>query len=144
MSYSFGKASSRRLATCHRDIFMIVNVVITRTPVDFTVADGRRGRVAQEAAFEAGNSKARYGESPHNAAPLSLAVDLVPYIDGRLAYENDEAFDQLHDCVREVEGELLSDDVITNRLDWGGDWSGFVDKPHWQIRGWRKMVKEAA
>lgn len=140
MNYALGRASKLRLVTCHNDIQTFVNRAITNSPVDFTVTDGRRGREEQEAAFDDKKSKAHYGESPHNVEPLSLAVDLVPYIDGRLAYEDDDAFERLEDHLREVEAELIAEGAISCTFDWGGDWPGAWDKPHWQMTGWRKRV----
>ncbi len=143
MSYALGNASKGRLATCHRDIQIWVKASITFAPVDFTVTDGYRGMEEQERAFELGNSKAHFGQSPHNNhdpvyGPLSLAVDLVPYIDGKLDYENDEAFEDLQKHLRMVEKELLDGGEISHTFDWGGAWSGFVDRPHWQLKSWRK------
>ena len=140
MPYALGSASKRRLATCHQDIRVLVNRAIATSPVDFTVTDGRRGEEEQEAAFDAKTSKAHYGQSPHNVEPLSLAVDLVPYIDGALAYDNDEAFEALEGHLRNCEEELLAEGAITHTFEWGGDWPGAWDKPHWQIAGWRKIA----
>jgi len=138
MTYALGKASKGRLITCHNDIQTWVNRSITLSPVDFTVTDGQRGREEQERAFADKKSKAHYGQSPHNCEPLSLAVDLVPYIDGALAYESDEAFEALHDHLRDMEARLLDEGSISVVFEWGGDWPGAWDKPHWQIKGWRK------
>lgn len=140
MSYKLGKTSKKRLATCHNDIQTFVNWAIKDAPIDFSVVAGQRGRKEQEAAFKAGNSKARYGESPHNAEPKSLAVDLVPWIDGALAWDDDGAFERLEEHFREVEKNLIAAGKISVTFDWGGDWPGAWDKPHWQITGWRKRV----
>jgi len=143
VTYALGNASKGRLITCHRDIQTWVNASIEFSPVDFTVTDGYRGEEEQERAFEKGYSKAHFGQSPHNNhdpvyGPLSLAVDLVPYIDGKLDYENEGAFKTLHTYLRMVENELLDGGEISHTFDWGGAWGKFIDMAHYQISGWRR------
>jgi len=143
MTYALGNASRGRLATCHRDLQIWVKASIALSPYDFTVTDGYRGQEEQERAFEKGTSKAHYGQSPHNNldpvyGPLSLAVDLVPYIDGKLDYENDKAFADINEHLREMAAKLLADKEIENTFEWGGSWERFVDPSHYQLSNWRQ------
>ncbi len=129
----FGKTSEKNLSECHPDIQKVMREVIKH--FDCSVICGRRGRAAQELAFAAGKSNARYGQSPHNFEP-ALAVDVVPYpVDWT-------------DTERMI---LFAGQVIATArmlgvdLKWGGDWdrdthlsdNRFNDFPHFELVGWR-------
>lgn len=68
--------SKEKLATCHPDLQMICNELIKT--FDFSVAEGHRGKAAQDEAYRRRASKLKYPNSKHNKKP-SLAVDIYPY-----------------------------------------------------------------
>ena len=75
MTYKFGARSLAALAYVHPDLRRALDAAIEQ--VDFTVICGRRGRAEQTAAYRAGASKAKFGQSPHNFEK-ALAIDFIP------------------------------------------------------------------
>lgn len=73
---TFGAASLAQLATCDERLQRVLRAAIEH--VDFTVLEGHRGQVAQDAAFAKGLSKLKYPHGNHNALP-SRAADVAPY-----------------------------------------------------------------
>ncbi|MCD9188257.1 MAG: peptidoglycan-binding protein [Pyrinomonadaceae bacterium] len=95
------------------------------------VTDGLRTFDEQNKLFAKGRTapgqivtKARGGQSNHN---YGLAVDLCPFENGRLNYDNLQNFN------------LIGREAKKLGLEWGGDWK-FTDKPHVQLKG--MSVKE--
>ena len=142
MGYKFGETSKQRLATCHGDLIVFAHTAIENTPVDFTIVCGERDKEAQEKAFNDGFSKALFGQSPHNYGP-SFAVDIAPYVNGKIVWDIDDPdFKKLVFHLKQTAHNLFEDGAINNRIEWGGDWTSFVDYPHWQLRGWKEMQKD--
>lgn len=153
MTYKFSETSLRRLQACHPDIQTIMHEVIRVSEHDMTIVCGRRGEREQEEAFKNGNSRARYGESPHNCDP-SMAVDVAPYMDGRIQWNNDYLWAELAGTIKAVNMALIEDGKVSHTLRWGNDWDGdgipvardpdesFVDSPHFEIRGWKELEKK--
>lgn len=79
-----------------------------------------RGKDEQEAAFHAGKSRARYGESLHNFRPAFAFDVFFQTREGTAdwSFGNFERFGQLAKSIG---------------LVWGGDWPGLVDGPHVQL-----------
>lgn len=115
------KTSQKNLKTCHSDIQKVMSEVIKLR--DIRITCGARGKLEQDAAFAAGNSKLRFPKSKHNKTP-SMAVDVVPYPE---MWSSVQAFKDLSVIVKKVASELGVD------LKWGGDWDSFKDYPHWEL-----------
>ncbi|AFG35596.1 M15 family metallopeptidase [Fervidobacterium pennivorans subsp. shakshaketiis] len=63
--------------------------------------------------------------SAHN---YGLAADFVPVVDGKPQWYNDELW-------------LRCGYIALNLgMEWGGMWKGLVDKPHIQMKNWRKVA----
>jgi len=62
-------------------------------------------------------------DSPHCHG---LAFDFVPLVSGKPAWNNELLWQRCGSIVR------------TLGLEWGGDWKDFPDKPHVQIKDWKK------
>lgn len=97
----------------------------------FQVLESRRGRKDQEAAFARGNSKAHFGQSPHNYDP-AIALDVVPL---PLNWDDIKAFKQLGAFVVAKAKELGIP------ISWGGGWRSFKDYPHYELDPWRDYAK---
>ena len=121
MSYSFGKASKRRLASCDNDLQLLFNEVIKER--DCSVLCGFRCEIEQDAAYQSGKSKVTWPNSKHNTRP-SKAVDVVPY---PVDWEDIERFNEFADFVK---GKAEAMDI---RIKWGGDFKSFYDAPHWEL-----------
>ena len=108
-------------------------LVIAQLPytyMDITIVDcgiicGERGEDEQEEAYRLGNSKAKFGESPHNTYP-SNACDTLPMAEGKYVWDNKE----LH----KVYAKLVMDTAWSQgfKWKWGGDFSSFYDGPHFE------------
>jgi len=110
-------------------------------PCDFGIVCGSRGEAAQEAAFDAGNSKAHYGESPHNAEPpfKSLAVDVAPFAEGNYLWKDNEMFEVLAEHITAIAKELYDEGWTDHKIEWGGAWFKWKDRPHWQLCDWKAL-----
>src|SRR5258708_2920791 len=73
---TFGAASEAQLATCDPRIVTVLRDAIKY--MDFTVVEGFRGEVAQNAAYAKGLSKLPWPLGNHNHSP-SFAADIAPY-----------------------------------------------------------------
>jgi peptidoglycan L-alanyl-D-glutamate endopeptidase CwlK len=73
-------------------------------------------------AYNAGRSKAKFGESLHNSMP-SDAVDIVPY---PVVWDNKESFIESAGFVMGVAAMLGID------ISWGGHFKNFFDGPHYE------------
>lgn len=93
--------------------------------IDIEMTDAWRGRTEQEKAYETGHSKAHFGLSPHN---FGAAFDVVPVVDGDLTWDVDDDTWNAIATAGKNQG-----------LVWGGDFHSIVDKPHFEIAGWRDM-----
>lgn len=126
---SFSQRSLANLSQAHPDLQVLFHRVIE--VFDCAVICGYRGPEEQEAAFNAGTSKAHFGQSKHNQMP-SLAVDVVPCpIDWKDT-------DRMHYFAGVVMGIALQ---LGLRVRWGGDWNGNTilsdqklhDLPHFEL-----------
>lgn len=80
--YRLGKRSLQELEGVDSDIVKVVKYAITITPVDFAVHDGMRTLEEQREYVRSGASTTM--QSKHL---IGKAVDLVPYINGKLRWE---------------------------------------------------------
>jgi hypothetical protein len=127
----FGDRSLKNLAGVHPDLRRVLDEAIKH--VDFTVIQGQRGRAAQEKARLSGNSKAGFGQSPHNYAP-ALAVDVIPY--PFHGWDDKDIVDDL----RRIAGVVISEGKCLGvKITWGGNWRSFKDWPHLELTNWRSI-----
>ena len=88
--------------------------------IDFGVAIGHRGQVAQDAAFASGASKKKWPNGNHNAYP-SRAVDLTVLVNGKIQWTPRAPWDILAGVMLAAAAE---EGV---RIRWGGDWDSDRD-----------------
>lgn len=119
---SFSTKSEARLITCDHRLQRLFREVILH--VDCTVLCGFRSKEDQDWAYESGNSRVRWPQSLHNKQP-SLAVDVAPY---PIDWKDIQRFREFAVIVKECAARLNIPVV------WGGDWTGFPDFPHWQLK----------
>ena len=131
---SFSRQSERHLLDSDPRLQALFEHVITG--FDCSILCGRRNRADQEEAFRTGHSKARYGQSPHNVEPFSLAIDAAPY---PIDWDDTDRFVYFGGFVLGV-AHMLEVPLI-----WGGDWNNnrtrsdqtFNDLVHFEIANWR-------
>lgn len=87
MSYNLGPRSRQELVGVHPRLIEFVNIAIQRTAQDFAVHDGLRTIEEQRRLLAAGASKTMNSQHMKQADGFGHAVDLVPYINGKLRWE---------------------------------------------------------
>jgi peptidoglycan L-alanyl-D-glutamate endopeptidase CwlK len=126
------------LAQAH--IFLRTVMVEAIKDFDFIIICGHRGEAEQERAFGLHTTKAHFGQSPHNYTP-SLAVDCCP---NPVNWNDTKAFLAMGKHIIDVSKKL------SIAITWGADWDGdgnllnnhFTDMPHFELTGWRQMIKD--
>jgi peptidoglycan L-alanyl-D-glutamate endopeptidase CwlK len=108
--FKLGKRSLEELEGVHSDLIAVVKRAIEITVQDFSVHDGIRTLEEQRRLVERGASQTL--DSRHITGH---AVDLVPYINGKLRWEWDPIYD-IADAVRTAAREK---DIP---IRWGGSW----------------------
>ncbi len=138
----FGKTSKRRLATCHKDLQLIMNTAIAISDIDFGIAEGNRSIERQYKLFKQNKSKidgiTRKGK--HNFFP-SLASDIYIFYDGKAKWEK-EHLTYVAGVIHTVAVMLFAQGLITHKIRWGGNWDmdgkilidqSFDDRPHFEL-----------
>ena len=115
----FSRRSRDRLDTCHKDLVVLFNAVITE--IDCSVLCGHRGEKEQNEAVASGHSKAQFPHGKHNANP-SNAVDVAPY---PVDWNDRERFFYFAGWVLAKAEILKNVGEITHNIRWGGNWRGF-------------------
>ncbi|SNS52958.1 peptidoglycan L-alanyl-D-glutamate endopeptidase CwlK [Sphingomonas laterariae] len=87
MAYALGRASLAELAGVHPLLVGVVKRAIEITRQDFTVHDGLRTEAEQREYVLRGVSKTMASKHMRQADGFGHAVDLVPYINGKLRWE---------------------------------------------------------
>lgn len=114
--FKLGDASISELKTVHKDLVLLVKRAFELTVQDFAVHDGTRSVLEQKNLMAAGASKTM--DSRHLTGH---AVDLVPYINGKLRWEWEPIY-KIADVVRIAARELELP------ITWGGAWDiNFTD-----------------
>lgn len=145
--YKLSAASLSRLSTVHPDLQKVIKRAIQITKVDFAVTQGKRtleeqyalygkGRTAEELAnagvpaFYAKPSEKRVSWTMKSNHLSGRAVDLAPYINGKLEWDDSGKlgiWPKINDAVQEAAKE------VGVRVNWGGNWTTNVDRPHWEL-----------
>jgi len=121
---TFSARSQKKLADCDLKLQSIFNEAIKT--MDMTIVTGYRGQVEQDQAFKDGRSLLKFPNGKHNQLP-SKAVDACPY---PYDWEKNEPDIRLLADHLKATAEALQID-----LEYGGDWVGFKDTDHWQLKG---------
>lgn len=109
-AFSLGAQSLKELKGVHADLVAVVKRAIQITAQDFAVHDGIRTIAEQQQLVAAGASQTM--ESRHITGH---AVDLVPYVNGKLRWEWPPIY-VIADAVRAAAKELGTP------IRWGGAW----------------------
>lgn len=121
--------TDRRIGGLHPDARAVASQFVARVEqelgIQLRVADGYRSFAEQDALYAQGRNgnpggvvtNARAGQSYHNYGVAFDVVELRP--DGSVSWDTDwEAIGRI--------GESMG-------LEWGGRWTGLVDRPHFQL-----------
>lgn len=149
----FSPKSMAQVLTCHKDLQVVLNEAIRRSPVDFGVSQGRRSIEEQREHFRAKRSRlnpddpeqlkrAMHLRNPSMAADIYVNVLAKAWPKGKdLAYETSH-LSLVAGVILSVANELFERRLIKHRVRWGGDWDqdgciivdqDFDDLPHFEL-----------
>lgn len=129
MSYKFSQRRLNSLKGVHPLLVKLMHEAIKTTPIDFTITEGVRTAKRQQELFKQGKSKCDGIKKKSNHQIKSdgygHAIDLYPY---PINFADTKRFVILADHIKETAKELGIP------ITWGGDWTSFVDMPHFQLK----------
>ena len=114
----------------HQSLLILIEEVSKN--YSFKIICSYRGKVKQEEAFRNGNSRAKFGQSPHNYKP-ALAIDIIP-----------QPFKGWNDFAgfNKILNEFLKISKEKNiEITLGRDFKTIKDFPHIELKNWEKMIK---
>lgn len=114
MAFVLGARSLKELEGVHSDLVKVVRRAIEITEQDFAVHDGIRTAEEQRALYLKGASKLD-GFQKLSRHQTGHAVDLVPYVNGKLRWEWPLIF-PIAEAMKAAADELLVP------IRWGGTW----------------------
>jgi len=120
MAYVLGKASLKELEGVHPKLVAVVKRAIQISAQDFSVHDGLRTAEEQRRYVQSGVSKTMNSMHRTQADGFGHAVDLVPYINGKLRWEWPAIY-PIAAAVRIASQELGV------QIRWGGTWGNLHD-----------------
>lgn len=138
----FSKRSKDNLKGVHPTLVAVLNRAIENTPVDFTITEGVRTAAEQKALYAIGrrgikgenkvtDKDGTVKKSNHQAKAdgYGHAVDLYPYVDGRLRVTGPEVAGYLATIAVHIKKQANEMGV---KITWGGDWK-MLDMPHFEL-----------
>ena len=116
MSYYLGRHSIAELGGVHPELVRVVNAAIRITEQDFTVLDGARTIEEQREYVARGVSRTMKSRHLIQDDGYGHAVDLVPYINGKVRWE-------LEPCYVVARAVRQAAQGLGSGIRWGGCWS---------------------
>ncbi len=134
----FSQRSRNNLKGIHPELVRLMEEAIKESPVDFTITNGVRTVEEQQALYAQGRTKPGHivtncdgirKKSNHQlkADGYGYAVDLYPYVNGRVQVNNVEGLKRIASHIKETALTLGI------KIEWGGDWK-MKDYPHFELR----------
>ena len=121
MTFKLSQRSIDRLSGVHPDLVRVVELAITKTPIDFGITEGLRSKERQAVLMAKGATKTM------NSRHLTgHAIDFVCYINGEVNWEFPN-YKTVSDAFKQAAYELKIPII------WGGDWTSFRDGPHVEL-----------
>jgi peptidoglycan L-alanyl-D-glutamate endopeptidase CwlK len=120
MTYSLGAKSRAELRGVHPDLVRVVERAIQITKQDFSVHDGLRTEAEQREYVRTGASQTMNSKHRPQADGYGHAVDLVPFINGKLRWEWPAIY-PIAAAVWQAARELGVS------IRWGGPWVNLSD-----------------
>lgn len=139
--FALGNVSRSKLDGVHPKLVEVVERAIAISTVDFAVIEGIRSMGKQAELYTKGVSKTLKSNHLKQIDGFGYAVDLAPYVDGKIDWKNLEGF-------RAIKIAMFDAAVqVGVELRWGNDWNrngvevesdpkeSFADWPHFEL--WR-------
>lgn len=129
MTFKLGSKSRERLKGVDPRIIDIVELALTITIIDFGIPQhgGIRDKATQNILFKKGASKCD-GIKSRSAHQSGLAFDVFAYVDGAASWDR-------YQLTQVAAAILQAASLLGYELEWGGLYQGFVDMPHFQLKG---------
>jgi len=127
MSYQFGQNSLINRTGINPDLIEILDRAMEISIYDFGIpsSGGLRSTEEQAALFTAGVSKAD-GRTHKSFHQTGNAVDVYAFVNGKASWD--------HEHLAVVAASMLqASSELGIPLEWGGLWTGFCDRPHFQL-----------
>lgn len=119
--FSFSERSLRQLRDVHPDLISLAHYALTLTPVDFGITEGRRSPERQQALLKQGQSR-----TTNSRHLTGHAIDIIAYPTPAGSWEF--TYYQL------IADAFMQASVATGiPVEWGGNWEGLRDGPHFQL-----------
>lgn len=134
-NFRLSERSLKALATTHADMQRVIKRAIQISPVDFTVIEGLRTREKQAEYIRKGAS-----QTMNSKHLTGSAVDIVPYVNGKLDWDN---WDNIYAMVVAV--QRAAEELGVN-IRWGGAWvriNGRVGTPKDWIENYKAVQRKA-
>jgi peptidoglycan L-alanyl-D-glutamate endopeptidase CwlK len=131
MMFTFSARSLERLKGVHPDLVRVVHGALAISKIDFMVVEGVRSLERQKELFAAAKSKTM--RSRHLTGH---AVDLAPLVDIDGDGKCELSWDRSH-FYPIADAMFQASHSLNVPIEWGGNWTTFVDLPHWQTP-WRE------
>lgn len=127
--YTLSQRSLDRLRGVKPILVEIIKAAIVDSPIDFAIPldGGLRTAERQNALFKAGKSKLD-GYTKKSYHQTGNAFDIYASIQGV------PSWDKKHLTLIARHLQKVAKDQFNVDLVWGGDWTSFVDMPHFEIR----------
>jgi len=123
--FNWGKRSVKNINTVNNLLQILSQRLILVTPYDIGVLNsgGKRTAEEQNAIYQAGNSKCD-GYKKLSYHQSGLAIDFVPYIDGKFTWANGKAFLTIAKLTLEIWEDMVLEGITEDyHLHWGGFWN---------------------
>lgn len=138
MKYKWGSLSKRRLEGVNPLLVECVTRALSKCKkYDQTVPwmGGLRTAEEQNHIFTKGNSRLD-GHKKKSYHQSGNALDVVPFVKGKANYKLYKGFQEFAHCMFSAWQEMQTENKEARkwRLEWGGFWTSFNDKPHWQLK----------
>jgi len=121
MSFKFGTRSNNNLKGVKPELVKLMKESIVNSPYDFMITCGLRTKEEQKVLVATG--KSRTMKSKHLTGD---AVDIAVLVNGEVSWDL-KYYKEVATHVKKMAKTLGI------RVTWGGDWSGFIDGPHFQL-----------
>ena len=126
--YKLSKRSRERLNGINPILIQIVEEAIKESPYDFGIPSfgGLRTAEEQHYLFNKKVSKCD-GYNKKSYHQSGNAFDIYAYVDGKASWKH-EYYKPIAEHIMKIAKEQFD-----TELSWGGNWTSFVDLPHFQI-----------
>ena len=128
----WGKSSLERMEGVNPLLIIFAERLLKASPYDLTIPwmGGVRTADEQKAIFDNGNSKCD-GTEKRSYHQSGNAIDIVIYSKTVAGMYDSEKLERIGKIGKQIWEEMSFKHCA---LKWGGDWTSFVDRPHWELR----------